>query len=364
MDIRKQLAISIVKFLKSELESQRLGDDGSEALEVAVQCLENAYVLDGIKPDDKVDLLTIYEAALSSSGTSIGTSTPSSQIYPDAGQVNKEMAESKKIEGNDYMRDGKFNEAIISYTNAIDLDPNNAIYYSNRAAAYAKLHDNKNSIADCERALRIDPQYSKAYGRMGLAHFNDECYEKAIAAYENALALDPANQPYRVQLDSAREKLSAKLNQNSGQSGAAPPAPNPLAGMDLGSLLSNPAVMNMAQNFMANPQVQNMFANMMGGAPGAPEGSAEPAQQNTAAPPPPPPPQGAAPPDPNQNNPGAPPFNSPFGNIDFSTVFNATSQFAQQMQQNNPEMVENLRAQFQQGPMPNAPTEEKKEEPK
>ena len=102
------------------------------------------------------------------------------------------MAESKKVEGNDHMRDGKFNEAIGSYTCAIDLDPNNAIYYCNRAAAYAKLNDNKNSIVDCEKALKIDPTYSKAYGRMGLAYFNDENYEQAITSYESALLLDPA----------------------------------------------------------------------------------------------------------------------------------------------------------------------------
>jgi len=362
MDSRKQLAISIVRYLKTELESQRLGEEGTEALEVAVQCLENAYVLEGVKPETNVDLLKIFESAVPMHPPA------ASSLYPDASAVNKEMAEKKKVEGNDFMRDGKFNEAIASYTNAIDLDPNNAIYYSNRAAAYAKLNDNKNSIMDCEKALRIDPLYSKAFGRMGLAYFNDENYEKAIAAYENALGLDPANQPYKAQLESAREKLKEKLGHGSGPPGGAPAAPNPLAGMDLNSLLSNPAVMNMAQNFMTNPQVQNMFANMMGGG-GPGEGAAPAAGVNPTEPTPTPQvhaqPQGGAPPNPMAGGAG-------FGNFDFSTVLNATSQFAQQMQQQNPEMVENLRSQFQTGPMPDVnlnanntnPNEEQKQEPK
>jgi len=377
MDIRKQLAISIIKFLKTELESKRLGEDGTEALEVAVQCLENAYVGDGVNTHNNIDLLKIYENAVGSSATSVGTSMhppAASKLYPDASQVNKEMAEAKKNEGNDFMRVEKFNEAIASYTSAIDLDPNNAIYYSNRAAAYAKLKDNKNSILDCEKALRIDPQYSKAYGRMGFAHFNDGNYEKAVAAYENALSLDPANQPYQAQLDLARGKLNEKLGNNAanpgGAAGGAPNASNPLAGMDLNSLLSNPAVMNMAQSFMQNPQVQNMFANMMGGAGGE---SAPPAaagahpeansQQQTQ-------PEGAAASGPPPMNPGAPPnLGSAFGNIDFNSILTQTSQFAAQMQQTNPEMVENLRAQFQQGPMPNVnlnqnPPDDKKTEPK
>ena len=39
--------------------------------------------------------------------------------------------------------------------------------YSYRAAAYSKLNKHQQAIEDCNRALSIDPSYSKAYGRMG-----------------------------------------------------------------------------------------------------------------------------------------------------------------------------------------------------
>jgi len=317
-DIRKRLAVSVIKFLRTELDSGRLGEEGSEALEVAVQCLETAYSAEGATTED--DLLSIYQ---SNAPSPSATSTTSAAPPAEPTDAEKEQAEAKKVEGNDYMRDGKFHEAIASYTSAIQLHPTNAIYYSNRAAAYAKLQDNKNSILDCEHAVKIDPTYSKAYGRMGLAYFNDEQYEKAMEAYENALRLDPANQPYRAQLESAREKLNGAKQQQQPQQ---PQPPNPLAGMDLSSLLSNPAVMNMAQSFMSNPQVQNMFTNMMGGAPG---GDAAPRGDGGA------PPAGGMP--------------GGLGGLDFNSVLSATSQFASQMQQNNPEMVDQLRSQFQQG---------------
>lgn len=311
MDSRKSLAVAIINFLKAELESGRLGEEGTEALEVGIQCLETAYCVDDVTTTP-VDLLKVYE-----------THCPN---LPNGCQenvvVDKEQGEKKKVEGNDFMRDGKFHEAIASYTAAINFDPQNAIYYSNRAAAYAKLNDNKNSISDCEKALDLDPSYSKAYGRMGLAYFNDENYEKAIEAYEHALSLDPANAPYKVQLDSAKEKLTGKKN----QANATPSASNPLAGMDLSALLSNPAVMNMAQSFMASPQVQSMFSNMMsgsgndqanggGGVPGAP--------------------------------PGGPPPGPGLGGLDFNSLLNATSQVASQLQQQNPDVVDTLRSQFQ-----------------
>jgi len=334
-DIRKRLAVSIIDFLRTDLESERLGEEGSEALEVAVQCLETAYATDGASADH--DLLAIYQSAI--------TSTPTSQPHPSVSQVDREAAEAKKIEGNDYMRDSQFNEAISSYTSAITLDPGNAIYYSNRAAAYAKLQDNKNSILDCEKALSIDPSYSKAYGRMGLAYFNDENYEKAIEAYENALRLDPANQPYISQLDSAHEKLKARTSTN-----AQSAPPNPLAGMDLSSLLSNPAVMNMAQSFMTNPQVQNMFTNMMGGSSGVPPNQTDESNTN-------PPPNDAAAGAADPSNPLA-----GLGGIDFNTVMNATSQFASQMQQQNPDLVNDLRSQFQNSQPDSAGKDEKNSE--
>jgi len=36
-----------------------------------------------------------------------------------------------------------------------------------RAAAYSKISKHKQAIEDCQKALTIDPLYSKAYGRMG-----------------------------------------------------------------------------------------------------------------------------------------------------------------------------------------------------
>ena len=39
-----------------------------------------------------------------------------------------------------------------------------------RAAAYSKLNKHVKGIEDCEKALAIDPQYSKAYGRMGFVY--------------------------------------------------------------------------------------------------------------------------------------------------------------------------------------------------
>ncbi|MEQ2189926.1 hypothetical protein GOODEAATRI_030312, partial [Goodea atripinnis] len=69
---------------------------------------------------------------------------------------------------NDQMKVENYAAAVEFYSKAIALNPQNAVYYCNRAAAYSKLGNYAGAVQDCEQAIRIDPNYSKAYGRMGL----------------------------------------------------------------------------------------------------------------------------------------------------------------------------------------------------
>ncbi|PKU36534.1 small glutamine-rich tetratricopeptide repeat-containing protein beta [Limosa lapponica baueri] len=75
--------------------------------------------------------------------------------------------QEKGANGNNHMEEENYGAAVDCYTRAIELDPNNAVYYCNRAAAQSKLDNYSEAIKDCERAIAIDPKYSKAYGRMG-----------------------------------------------------------------------------------------------------------------------------------------------------------------------------------------------------
>ena len=45
---------------------------------------------------------------------------------------DKEKAEQFKLEGNGFMKQQKFDDAIQSYNKAIEIDPKNAVFYCNR----------------------------------------------------------------------------------------------------------------------------------------------------------------------------------------------------------------------------------------
>ena len=80
-------------------------------------------------------------------------------------------ADQLKTHGNQKMVSGQYQEAVNYYSKAIELDSSNAIYFANRAAAHTHLKSYKCAMADCEKSLQLDPNYSKAYSRLGTALF-------------------------------------------------------------------------------------------------------------------------------------------------------------------------------------------------
>lgn len=285
-DVVERLVYSMVQFLGSQLESEgrqgNLTDEGVESVEVAIQCLETAY---GISQDSSHLGVSrsLYDIFSSTVGDEIQKSKSESSsaarplsATPVASAEDKAEANQLKDEGNQLMREDKFKEAIECYTKAINKDCSNAVYFCNRAAAHSKLADHRQAISDCQQALQIEPNYSKAYGRMGLAYSSLNEHKKAKECYEKALQIEPENESYRSNLNIAEEKLKAAPqpqpgNPFAGLGGMPLGGLGGLAGLgggaggpDLGNLLSNPALMNMATQLMADPNMQNMMSNFLG----------------------------------------------------------------------------------------------------
>uniref|UniRef100_A0A3Q3DJ89 Small glutamine-rich tetratricopeptide repeat-containing protein beta n=1 Tax=Hippocampus comes TaxID=109280 RepID=A0A3Q3DJ89_HIPCM len=289
MAVEKRLAFSIIQFLRDQTHGGTLNSDEQESLEVAIQCLETTFKISAsdshlVAPQPLMEVF--LNSLLKNDNLSLPATTPSPE--------DAERAEQLKNEGNNHMKEENYRCAVECYTKAIDLDLRNAVYYCNRAAAHSKLGDYTEATGDCERAIGIDPSYSKAYGRMGLALTAMNKYPEAISYFKKALVLDPDNDTYKSNLKVAEQK----------QKEVSSPVTAGL-GFDMASLINNPAFISMlfASHFLVViVRMSGMMANAVGG-PAAGVG----------------------------------------GLTDISSLIEAGQQFAQQIQQQNPELIEQLR---------------------
>lgn len=77
-------------------------------------------------------------------------------------------AEACKEAGNDAFKSGRYDDAVLQYSQALALDPGNAVYYNNRALVYLRLGRYGAAEEDAEASLRIRVS-AKALLRRGSA---------------------------------------------------------------------------------------------------------------------------------------------------------------------------------------------------
>eukprot|EP00611_Tribonema_gayanum_P010729 TRINITY_DN2080_c0_g2_i3.p1 TRINITY_DN2080_c0_g2~~TRINITY_DN2080_c0_g2_i3.p1 ORF type:complete len:484 (-),score=203.12 TRINITY_DN2080_c0_g2_i3:489-1895(-) len=110
----------------------------------------------------------------------------------------KLQAEEFKTHGNEAFKKGQWQEAIDWYSKAIDLDPEDRVYYSNRSAAYLKLGDAKSkALKDAEKCVALGKDWSKAYSRLGAAQHALKRYDAAIESFRIGLSLEPDSKPLK-----------------------------------------------------------------------------------------------------------------------------------------------------------------------
>lgn len=86
--------------------------------------------------------------------------------------------------GLDYLLDKKYNEAVAKFTEAIKIEPDNAIIYNYRGLAYLSLQDFSSSMKDFNKAIQINPKENEAYCNRGYLKMNLEDYRGAILDFD------------------------------------------------------------------------------------------------------------------------------------------------------------------------------------
>jgi tetratricopeptide (TPR) repeat protein len=71
--------------------------------------------------------------------------------------------------GNKAVAAKDYKAAVRHYGMAINMDPTDAVYYSNRSAAHCGLGDNKAALEDAHKATELRPDWPKGFAREGFA---------------------------------------------------------------------------------------------------------------------------------------------------------------------------------------------------
>lgn len=167
-----------------------------------------------------------------------------------------------KNQGNAHLQKGEFDEAIVAYTKAIELNPNDHVFFSNRSAAYLSKGDAANALTDADRCIAISSQWPKGYSRKGAALHALRRYSEAIDAYQTGLRIAPDDAGLKNGLIEVNRAQSAPPPSSFGGAGGnnksflPPQFLAKLAGHPkFGPKLADPNFLNKLQMLQTNPQI-------------------------------------------------------------------------------------------------------------
>ncbi|KAL8829115.1 MAG: hypothetical protein Q9191_002203, partial [Dirinaria sp. TL-2023a] len=101
-----------------------------------------------------------------------------------------------KEEGNVAFKSGKHRQAVDLYSQALEVDPSNkgtnSKILQNRAMASIKIKEYKSAVADCNRALALDPAYLKARKTLARALGASGDWDAALKEFKSVQETNPS----------------------------------------------------------------------------------------------------------------------------------------------------------------------------
>jgi len=169
-----------------------------------------------------------------------------------------------KEAGNKALQAGNFDEAISQYTLAIEVDPSDHVFYSNRSAAYLSKGDADNALVDGEKCIELKPTWAKGYSRKGAALHAKKQYEEALRVYNEGLIQVPDDAALKSAVTEVTKLIESR---NAAPSSGGLFGPQLLAKLvghpKFGPKLADPSFMKKLQMLNSNPQLIMQDPEMM-----------------------------------------------------------------------------------------------------
>ncbi|PLB37666.1 Hsp90 cochaperone STI1 [Aspergillus candidus] len=158
------------------------------------------------------------------------------------------MADALKAEGNKAFSAKDYATAVEKFTQAIQIEPENQILYSNRSAVFAAQSQYEKALEDANKATEIKPDWSKGWARKGAAFRGLGDLLAAHDAYEEALKIEPGNDQAKSGFNAVKRAIEAEA-----QADGAPADP-----MGLGGIFNDPQLF---QKLASNPKTSALLAD-------------------------------------------------------------------------------------------------------
>jgi tetratricopeptide (TPR) repeat protein len=196
-------------------------DDAGKEHQASEQASYEAF----LKDDEQAQNPFVTEASQEAlPEQDVATSREAVTIIDESGEFQLEM-DTKNAHvwnelGNVYFNRGEFDDAIIAYSKAIDLDRLFAWPYSNLALAYVQKGHLAEAMLLYQRSIELfksEKDKAISWNRLGNVYRRLNDYDNAVAAYQRADELDPDNTTIYMQsrfslLGNFQMEQSANLN--------------------------------------------------------------------------------------------------------------------------------------------------------
>ncbi|WZY69341.1 hypothetical protein YC2023_001581 [Brassica napus] len=173
------------------------------------------------------------------------------------------MAKELAAKAKEAFVDDDFDEAVDLYSKAIDLDPNCAEFFADRAQANVKLENlignlfaTAEAVEDANKAIELDPLLTKAYLRKGTACMKLEEYQTAKNALEKGASIAPNESKFKKLIDECDLRISEE------EKILVQPVASPSVKADLTHVSSAPAKPKFRHDYYQKPEevVVTIFA--------------------------------------------------------------------------------------------------------
>ncbi len=106
-------------------------------------------------------------------------------------EVNFQSMDAQHNMGYALEVQGRYDEAIEFYENAITVAPNLAPLYVDAGRSYYWIGDFENAADRYKKAIKLNPTDAEAYDRLGWTYYTDGDYTRALDALEQGAGVDP-----------------------------------------------------------------------------------------------------------------------------------------------------------------------------